>query len=173
SVSYDTGGYDAVSVTIGDVNGDGKADLLVANQCASSSNCANGTIAVLLGNGDGTFRPALTYVAGGQYAAWVAVADVNRDGRPDLLVASQCFSSANCTNGAISVLLGNGDGTFKTALDYSSGGQFASSIAVADANGDGNPDLVAVNEYAGGGILSNGTVAILLGNGDGTFQQPV
>ena len=173
AVSYDTGGYDAVSVTIGDVNGDGKADLLVANQCASSSNCANGTIAVLLGNGDGTFRPALTYVAGGQYAAWVAVADVNRDGRPDLVVASQCFSSANCTNGAISVLLGNGDGTFQTALDYSSGGQFASSIAVADANGDGNPDLVAVNEYAGGGILSNGTVAILLGNGDGTFQQPV
>jgi hypothetical protein len=171
AVSYGSGGYDAVSVAVGDVNGDGKPDLLVANQCASSTNCANGTIAVLLGIGDGTFRSALSYDSGGQYAAWVAVGDVNGDGKPDLVIASQCFSSANCVNGAISVLLGNGDGTFQTAQDYSSGGEFASSVALADVNGDGKPDLVAVNEYAGNGNLSNGTVAVLLGNANGTFQQ--
>jgi hypothetical protein len=173
AVSYASGGYGPVSVAVKDVNGDGKPDLVIANQCASSTNCANGTIGVLLGNGDGTFQGAVSYGSGGYYAAWVAVADVNGDGKPDLVVANQCPSSANCANGTIGVLLGNGDGTFQTALSYGSGGEFASSVAVADVNGDGKPDLVAVNEYTGNGNLSNGTVAVLLGNGNGTFQQPV
>jgi len=171
-VSYESGGFDAVSVAVADMNGDGKPDLLVANQCANSTSCSNGTVAVLLNNGDGTFRPAVSYGSGGQYSTWVTVADVNRDAKLDLVVANQCLSSASCTEGSIGVLLGNGDGTFQTLKASSSGGQFASSVGVADVNGDGNPDLIAVNEYAGGGILSNGTVVVLMGNGDGTFQPP-
>src|SRR5713226_1915786 len=172
-VTYGSGGNTASSVAVADVNGDGKLDLVVANNCVSGSNCANGTVGVLLGHGDGTFSAAVSYGSGGYYAYSVAVADVNRDGKPDLLVANQCVTNSNCANGLVSVLLGNGDGTFQPPVSYSSGGQFALSVAVADTNGDGKPDLLVVNEYVGNGNLSNGTVGVLLGNGDGTFQAAV
>jgi len=104
----------------------------------------------LLGNGDGTFQPAVPYSTGGVEAVSVAIADVNRDGKLDLLVANACGNSSNCqpgsgTNpgpGTVSVLLGNGDGTFQAAASENSGGYGAYSVAVADVNGDGNPDLV-------------------------------
>ena len=165
AVTYGTGGQYAFSVAIADVNGDGKPDLVVANGCVSSSDCANGTVSVLLGNGDGTFQTALTYGTGGQYAYSVAIADVNLDGKPDLLVTNECAASS-CANGTVSVLLGNGDGTFQTAVSYASGGQDAYSVAVADVNGDGKPDLVVANE-------GSNNVGVLLGNGDGTFQTAV
>ena len=116
AVTYGSGGYEATSVAVGDVNGDGKLDLLVANSCVSGSNCTTGTVGVLLGNGDGTFQAAVAYGSGGAYAASVALADVNGDGKPDLLVANPCVGSPeNCANGALGVLLGNGDGTFQAA----------------------------------------------------------
>ena len=80
-------------------------------------------------------------VAGG----WVAVADVDGDGKPDLVLANPCASRDNCTNGTVSVLLGNGDGTLQTAVTYGSGGIYAQSVVVADVNGDGKPDLVVAN----------------------------
>src|ERR1700680_5056648 len=71
------------------------------------------------------FRQAVTYDSGGMYPDSVAVADVNGDGKPDLVVANYCPSSG-CGNGGISgtvgILLGNGDGTFRTAVSYDSGG---------------------------------------------------
>ena len=77
----------------------------------------------------------------------VAVADVNGDGKPDLVVANVCASSADdCANGTVGVLLGNGDGTFQTAVTYGSGGYEANSVAVADVNGDGKPDLLVANQ---------------------------
>ena len=136
-------------MVVADVNGDGKPDLLVANQCADRG-CTNGTVGVLLGNGDGTFQTAVTYGSGGYGALSVAVADVNGDGKPDVVVANVC-SNAYCeTNGTVGVLLGNGDGTFQTAVTYGSGG-YAHSVAVADVNGDGKPDLLVAN-----GCTSNG-----------------
>ena len=129
-------------MAVADVNGDGKPDLLVTNEC--SSGCTNGSVSVLLGNGDGTFQTAVSYGSGGEYALSVAVADVNGDGKPDMLVANDCASG--CTNGLVSVLLGNGDGTFQTAVSYSSGGVDAWAVAVGDMNGDGKPDLVVANE---------------------------
>ena len=107
----------------------------------------NGTVGVLLGNGDGTFQTAVTYGSGGYYADSVAVADVNGDGKPDLVVANACASSSNCANGgSVGVLLGNGDGTFQAAVTYGSGGQYEpDSVAVADVNGDGKPDLLVAN----------------------------
>ena len=84
---------------------------------------------------------AVTYNSGGDAATSIAVADVNGDGKPDLLVANSDSSS-------VDVLLGNGDGTFQTAVSYSSGGYNPDSIAVGDVNGDGKPDIVAANECA-------------------------
>jgi len=78
-VPYGSGG-NATSVVVADVNGDGKLDLVVANECGGSGDCygSMGTVAVLLGNGDGTFQAAVTYSAGGLNATSVAVADCKR-----------------------------------------------------------------------------------------------
>jgi hypothetical protein len=71
------------------------------------------------------------------------VSDVNGDGKPDLIVANQCASSGNCNGGAVGVLSGKGDGTFQTAVTYSSGNNLALSAVVADVNQDGKADIVA------------------------------
>ena len=124
-------------------------------------------MSVLLGNGDGTFRPAIVDpIFGLGVGAWsVAVADVNRDGKPDLLVGARCGTAQNCGN-LVAVLLGNGDGTFQPPATYSSNESFASSVAVGDVNGDGNPDLLVAN-------VNSNTVGVMLGNGTGTFRPVV
>jgi hypothetical protein len=169
AVTYPSGGSISYSVAVADVNGDGKPDLLVTSFCVNSSNCDDGAVAVLLGNGDGTFQAAVTYSSGAEVTDSIAVADVNGDGKPDLVLGNGCASSVNC-QGSVSVLLGNGDGTFQTAVSYPPGGLFSHSVVVADVNGDGKPDLVVANQCDSSTSCANGTVGILLGNGDGTFQ---
>jgi len=167
AVLYGSGGSGAYSVAVADVNGDGKPDIAVANY--SSGN----TVAVLLGNGDGTFQAAVTYGSGGVGPSSVAVADVNGDGKPDIVVANSCTDCNNYIAG-VGVLLGNGDGTFQAAVVYQSGGYLANSIAVADLNGDGKPDIVVGNLCYGYSLhCEDGPAAVLLGNGDGTFQPAV
>jgi len=174
AIRYDSGGHYARSVAVADVNGDGKPDLLVTNDCFL--NCTVGLVAVLLGNGDGTFQQAVAYDSNGSHRKSVAVADVNGDSRPDLLVANYCAADSTCGGGgpgAVDVLLGNGDGTFRPAATYSSGADDANSIAVADVNGDGKPDLLVTNQCADLINCTSGTIAVLVGNGDGTFQPAV
>jgi hypothetical protein len=174
-VLYDSGGYDPGSIAVADVNGDGKLDIVVANY---ENFAGTGIIGVLLGNGDGTFEPPVTYGGAGlQGATWVAVADLNGDGKLDIAVAYQC--EPNCySSGAVGVLRGNGDGTFQPAVIYPSGGIFSNSVAVADVNGDGKPDLLVVNANSLpcniiSGCAQGGSVGVLLGNGNGTFQAAV
>jgi hypothetical protein len=134
SVLYSTGGMSVWSVQVADVNGDGKPDLLVTNSCGSGTcGVSNGTVAVLLGNGDGTFQNAVTYDAGGVYTAAVGVGDLNGDGRLDLVVANYCTTWDPvyyiCDDaGTVAVFLGNGDGTFKAATIFGAGGTYSDSI---------------------------------------------
>jgi hypothetical protein len=88
----------------------------------------------------------------------VAIADVNRDGKPDLVVA-------NSGSKSVSVLLGNGNGTFAAATNFTTGVK-PRSLAVADVNGDGRLDLLAAD-------YGSAKVSVLLGNGDGTFHSAV
>ncbi|MGB7601904.1 MAG: FG-GAP-like repeat-containing protein [Candidatus Sulfotelmatobacter sp.] len=169
-VSYGVAGSNAYSIVAVDLNGDGKPDLVVAEQCSSNNNCNAGAVAVLLGNGDGTFQSSVTYNSGGLYAFGVAVADVNGDGHPDLVVSNYCLSTSNCTYGTVDVLLGNGDGTFQSAVSYNSGGYYSRSVTVADLNGDGKPDLIVISQCNNNNNCDFGSVGVLLGNGDGTFQ---
>jgi hypothetical protein len=169
AVVYNPGGFDASSIVAHDVNGDGKPDLLVANWFVNNQNSkADGVVGVLLGNGDGTFQPAVTYDSGGLQPSSIAVADVNGDGKPDLVVGNCSFSggSINCTtgNGAVDVLLANGDGTFQPAATYSSGGSAPTSVAIADVNGDGKPDLLVANLCANSCPDVFGSVGVLLNN---------
>jgi hypothetical protein len=106
-----------------------------------------------LGNGDGTFQGAVTYGAGGSGAQSVAVTDVNGDGKPDIVVAN--YNSP----GTVGVLLGNGDGTFQTEVTYGSGGSYPDSVAVADVNGDGKPDIVVANLDNVGVLINTSKVA--------------
>jgi hypothetical protein len=164
AVSYSSGGSSPTSVAVADLNGDGRLDIVVANE-------SDNTLGVLLGRGDGTFQPAVAYGSGSHSFTYdLVIADVNGDGKPDLIVADECTDHPTCNSGAVGVLLGNGDGTFQAAAIYPSGGvgsiSGARSVAVADVNGDGRPDVLVANYFSG-------TVGVLLGNGDGTFRAPV
>src|SRR5207248_3170830 len=104
-------GKSPTSVAMADFNGDGKPDLAVANG-------GDRNVSVLLGNGDGTFGPAVNFAADG-YPYYVRVADFNGDGHPDLVVADGTagFSPSQ----TVSVLLGKGDGTFRSAVNFGVG----------------------------------------------------
>ena len=167
-VSYASGGWVAQSVATGDVNGDGKPDLVLANQCISSADCSAGALGVLLGNGDGTFQAAMTFSSAGQYPNAIAVGDLNGDGHPDVVATTPYDSTGH---GSVSVLLGAGDGTFQTAQEFASAGQGSRSVALVDLNSDGRLD-VAIADQCSDSSCSAADVSVLLGNGDGTFQSP-
>ena len=160
AVNYGEGVYDRqTSVAIGDLNGDGNLDLAMVNRYIC-------WVSVLLGRGDGSFGRALKYRIGcsdwTEANAWyVSIGDLNGDGDLDLAVALAVRGSNQSDN--VSVLLGNGDGSFQSpvnfGVDFST--DYHSSIAIGDINEDGHLDLV-----------TNG-VWVLLGNGDGTFQSAV
>jgi Bacterial Ig-like domain (group 3)/FG-GAP-like repeat len=172
-VAYPLSEYESWSVVVADVNGDGKPDLIVASWSKDGGQGSEGSVDVLLGNGDGTLGPPVRYGTVGAQAFSLAVGDVNGDGKPDLVVANNCLSLTACnTGGGVTVLLGNGDGTFQPGTIFYSGGQSAESVAIADMNHDGHPDLIVINEAHLGGS-GPGVVGILLGNGDGTFQPVV
>jgi hypothetical protein len=132
-------------VAVGDFNGDGKPDIVVANSGVAVS---GNSIGVLLNNGNGTFGTQ-TYTVGGSPNA-VAIGDFNCDGKLDIITAN--------ANGTISVLFNNGNGTFGTAQNYAIGGP-ANSVAAGDFNHDGFLDIAT----------TGAEMDVLLNKGNGTF----
>ena len=139
-----------MGIMTGDVNGDGKLDLV--GLTSQSPTWQGGHLNRLLGNGDGTFKAAKDMLTGGRGSYFGVLSDLNGDGKLDVLVAS---------GDSINVRLGSGDGNFQNPLNYPAQ-MFWRIVAVADFNGDGIPD-VALN--------NSGSMMILLGNGDGTFRN--
>jgi uncharacterized protein (TIGR03437 family) len=148
-------GSHPVDVAVRDIDGDGKPDLIVGNFGSVIDKDAGG-VEVLLGNGDGTFKAPVLYPAG-SFPRSITLADVNMDGKIDVLAATNDANFA----GRIAVLLGKGDGTFASATLITA--QLPNKIVAGDFNGDGKPDLIVAN-CCGGTNMS-----YLLGNGDGTF----
>ena len=144
------------AIAVGDVNGDGKTDLVVIDS-------DGGKLQVLLGNGDGTFVPGPQFSPGGGYPYALVLADFNGDGVLDIAVAGT-------EPAVLNVLLGNGDGTFQAPAGYGGGPFYFLGLAAADFNGDGRLDLAVTRiSYQ----LADPALQVFLGNGDGTFQAPL
>lgn len=149
------------SPTTGDFNRDGRQDL-------AATHILINRISVLLGNGDGIFAPAAEYATGSGPISSIAT-DYNGDGILDLATANRDCEGALCVGGppsTFSILLGNGDGSFRKLPDYTAG--TAHSLTTGDFNADGRPDLAA-DTHASPDVR----LLIALGNGDGTFQPPI
>jgi len=152
-VSPDVTGAPA-SMATADLNNDGKIDLAIVDGSSNS-------VSVLLGNEDGTFLPEVIYTTDPTgTASAIAIGDFDADGNQDLVVA-------NVGNGSstISILFGNGDGTFQPQVAWAVGNHPAG-IVVSEFNGDGDADVAIANR-------DDNTISVLLGNGDGTFQPQV
>ena len=123
------------------------------------------TVSVLLGNGNGTFQARQAFAtltfpgSDGLVPSSLTLGDVNGDGKPDLAVT---HIDRDDNPPSVSVLLGNGNGTFQTQHTFAAG-PHPGAVTLGDVNGDGKPDLAVVN-------LRNKSVSVLLGNGNGTFQ---
>jgi hypothetical protein len=140
------------SLTLGDFNSDGNLDIAVANY-------GPGSVGILLGNSNGTFQNVVTYPEVFNSAAeFIVTADFNGDGKLDL---ATCNSGNPVGNNKISVLFGNGDGTFQIPPALYTTGLNPIFMVTADFNGDGKPDLATSN--------SHGTISVLLNSGTGTF----
>ena len=170
-----TGNVLAKKLTVADVNGDGKRDVIVSDALYNAAtNYSLGGVNVLINVGNGSLASPTRYDSGGfAYALNVITADVNHDGSPDILVSNVCSAlDANqvCTGGAtVGVLLGNGDGSFQQVVIYatdSPSGPGLIPIAAVDLNRDGNPDLLVAN-------ANTNAATVLIGNGNGSFQPPV
>jgi len=143
-------------VAVGDVTGDGKADV-VANMNNSGGGCPNNEVAVLAGSGNGKFKKPVYYSTGVTVQSYaVTLADFNGDGKLDIVVSN--------ADGSLSVLLNKGKGIYGAATVIpAASGSGAGNMVIGDFNKDGKIDIaIAASE-----------IYLLLGNGDGTFKAPI
>ena len=161
-IQAQTASNQPVALAVGDLNLDGKPDVVTANQIDNN-------ITLFIGKGDGTFTaPGQVFTATQQgYADWVAIADLNSDGKPDLATTGWGDPGGD-------YLLGNGNGTFQGLkfVEYAMGYQENQTISfaglVGDFNQDGRPDFMVAN----GDALAN-TLVVFLNQGSGTFAKGI
>ena len=146
----------AAPVAVGDLNGDGKPDLIVSTESG---------LDIYLGNGDGTFTfsnqilQTTLNITGYPGYTGAAIADINGDGKPDLVYVGTFQQSVSSTLPVLVVLPGNGDGTFSTPILHTLQNAYTN-LQVADVNKDGKPDLILSNQSA---------LAVLMNVGNGAF----
>lgn len=145
----DTGGCSR-ALALADFTGDGKVDILTVN---TDDAALGNSYSLLAGHGDGTFA-ARVDARLNFYPEDVAAGDLNRDGKQDLVIGR---------GQAVTVLLGQGGGTFSAGVSYAMTPAGYTKVALADMNRDGNLDVVASGE-------SPGSISVLLGRGDGTLE---
>ncbi len=148
-----------VAAQIADVDGDGIPDLVGTCLVGGFLIPTGAAVQIMPGNGDGTFRSGSYYFLGFTPWAVPAVGDFNQDGKPDVAIA---------VGGALTVLLNDGKGGFNAVVNSSEPWNFSPGIAAGDFNGDGVLDLAVTGQSFSN--PADGTVTVLLGKGDGTFQ---
>ncbi|MBZ5655114.1 MAG: FG-GAP-like repeat-containing protein [Acidobacteriia bacterium] len=152
-------------IAAGDVNGDGKADMVAT----INNNCASSEVAVLIGLGTGKFKAPVYYSTGSTaQPVDVFLEDLNGDSKPDMVISNW--------DGTISILLNKGKGTFGTASVITSVAAFSPhlhALTFGDFNGDGKLDIAAATYYPQDQSPTGSNVYVLPGNGDGTFQAVI
>ena len=149
-------GLQGTAIAVGDFNNDGNQDLVVA--------LSKSGVGILLGNGNGTFV-ALPQTRTPYNVSSLVAGDFNRDGKLDAAIFT---GPAQTAPHEIEVLLGNGDGTLQAPIKVASVPIYGGALLATDLNADGKLDLVALL----GDGLEIGSLAVLIGNGDGRFQSP-
>ncbi len=164
--------FNPTGLAAGDINGDGRADLIVADQgffdFAGSSNQLNGAVHVYLGNANGTFTAKAAPTTAATNYSVAALGDLNGDGKLDLVLGGNIAGAPDTSTPSVYTFLGNGDGTFKAAQATALASNYgigSTAIALADFNHDGILDVA----------VGDGTAftSVLLGNGDGTLTNSI
>jgi uncharacterized protein (TIGR03437 family) len=148
AVTANAPGPASVSIVAHDLNSDGNIDLVIYGPSIDR-------VSVMLGRGDGTFRASADYIPGGsRYGSAITVSDFNGDGIPDLAISGK-------TGPIITLMLGNGDGSFQTGASYPDGANDNSFVLLASGefNNDGSPDIAAVSSTGGLDVLLGSSVA--------------
>ena len=158
--------YPGSSVVSADLNADGIPDLIETAPLSGFPGVTGQAYGILvyLGTGNGQYSSPVAYVFGASTPYSLVAGDFNGDGKIDIAVAALCLDD-QCTQGGVTILLGNGDGSLQSPVSYGTGAQNTLSLVSGDFNGDGKLDIAVLNQSA--------SVSILLGNGDGTLQPAV
>ncbi len=167
--SYDSMEFGAAgSVRLGDLNGDGRLDIVTSGERGSGG---GGAIELRLGNGNGTFGAALSYTTTESVTGiTMALSDLNGDGRLDVVTGGH--NGPDGSGGGVTVRLGNGNGTFGAAISFNTDeDEFVYILRTGDLNGDGDLDLVTGGRSGSDGLISS--ISVMLGNGNGTFAAAV
>jgi len=156
-------------MAVGDVNNDGRLDLVVTTGFESESG-----FDIAIGKGDGTFEAPEFHKTRGLGVSGIAVSDINNDGIADVMAACECSASSCTVKHRVGIFLGTGGGAFGPERVYQlplSGTERPIPIKVADVNHDGNSDLLFL-EFGSNGVTNTSSLTVMLGRGDGTFRTP-